>query len=796
MKKRRSGLMCLLLVLALVLPLVGCGAKEDRDAKAYDLTPDDLTVKEGLYFDSSDESFAAFLNDYYARHIRDNGEKSIGTMREGTRGWWYNVSSIYSSFFDSTERCLNGYSQLDTLASYLDNWYVSDDGSVFDQALIQNYYGTQSRDQSYGIGWPFVSGQRTGNYSVEFTGKLDAKSNTYKNDTGWTINGKSDVGSFTGDGFWDYNFNGTIDESVVYESPVLNASVQYAPLVEIAMQIKDMSADGGLYPNIEDIILSWKTVGGQWNSMSYYKSALYNETITGDTLLRTWFPTYLHPSWKGEIEKLRIEIKPKEGKKLNLSLKANYFCLQTDTRLTTNNGYYLMAMEEYISWTGDMKMLEDHLDDMRRAVLFSIEALDGKSGLLKTDYITGKKTTVVLPQKFGMQGNGWYDCNLTGTVNLEANVVFYQSLLAMIQLEKLAQQAGIDVGETSIRNPRPFTAGATDIAYSYDAQSLAELAEKVKNTVRQDYDKGGLWNPATGRFAWAIFDEGSADGAAGEPMDYGHTEANLTAVMCGLASEEQTESILSWLDGSRVVEGDNSTGEDIYFYEVGPRLCTKDQRNSSNTVVQLKEFGTDIQNGGVSAHIAYYDLLARNKVLGADQSFARFKAIQQWYEKVQAAGGEGQDFYIQYYVSKQVEEPENAPKYSMAGGGVVGSVGLGYEFYEASLVYASVPRMYFGLDSTSYRELTVCPNLPKELEYLTVANLMFYGVTYDLKVSDHTVHLFNVRGSGAEETVRVTFKAEEGKEVYLNNVKVDDAVTENGYITVIVPFEACVVEMK
>lgn len=792
MKRRCLRIVSFLLLLSISFSSVGCAT---RTEEKLDKT-DDLTLKEGLYFDSSDESFTKFLNDYYSRHVRDNSEKTIGTMREGTRGWWYNVSSIYASFFNSTESNLNGYSQLDTLVSYLDNWYVADDGSVFDQALITNFYGTQNRDQSYGIGWPFVSGQRTANYSADFTGKMDPETKTYKNDSGWTINGKADVGSFAGDGFWDYNFNGTINESVVYESPVINASVQYAPFVEIALQIKDLSSDGGFYPNIEDIILSWKTVGGQWNSMSYYENAMYNETITGDSLLRTWFPTYLHPSWKGNIEKLRIEIKPKEGTKLSLSLKANYFCLQTDTRLTTNNGYYLMAMEEYISWTGDTEMLENHLDDMRRALLFSLEALDGKSGLLKTNYISGKKTTVVLPQKFGMQGNGWYDCNLTSSINLEANVVFYQSLLAMIQLEKLAEEAGIDVGETSIRNPWPFNAGATEIVYSYDVQTLTELAEKVKNTVCQDYDKGGLWNPETGRFAWGIFDEGSADGAKGEPMDYGHTEANLTAIMCGLASEEQTESILAWLDGSRIVKGDNSTGEDIYFYEFGPRLCTKDQRNSSNTVVQLKEFGTDIQNGGISAHISYYDLMARNNVLGANNSFARFKAIQKWYEKVQAAGGEGQNFYIQYYATMQLEDPGNARKYSMAGGGVVGSVGLGYEFYEASLVYASVPRMYFGLDSTAYRELTVSPNLPDDLDYLTISNLMFYDVTYDMKVSDNKVQIFNVRGNGEEQTVKIMLKEEKGKEVYLNNKKIADTISENGYVTVTIPFEACTVEMK
>lgn len=98
------------LLFSILLSVVGCGTKT---AGKSDKT-EDLTLKKGLYFDSSDESFANFLNDYYSRHIRDNSENSIGTMREGTRGWWYNVSSIYSSFFDSTENLsLSGYKAAD-----------------------------------------------------------------------------------------------------------------------------------------------------------------------------------------------------------------------------------------------------------------------------------------------------------------------------------------------------------------------------------------------------------------------------------------------------------------------------------------------------------------------------------------------------------------------------------------------------------------------------------------------------------------------------------------------------------
>jgi hypothetical protein len=98
MKRRCLRIVSFLLLLSISFSSVGCAT---RTEEKLDKT-DDLTLKEGLYFDSSDESFTKFLNDYYSRHVRDNSEKTIGTMREGTRGWWYNVSSIYASFFNST----------------------------------------------------------------------------------------------------------------------------------------------------------------------------------------------------------------------------------------------------------------------------------------------------------------------------------------------------------------------------------------------------------------------------------------------------------------------------------------------------------------------------------------------------------------------------------------------------------------------------------------------------------------------------------------------------------------------
>ena len=68
----------------------------------------------------------------------------------------------------------------------------------------------------------------------------------------------------------------------------------------------------------------------------------------------------------------------------------------------------------------------------------------------------------------------------------------------------MAEQMGVSVEAPFIVNPYPFKEGSQNISWTYDQESLGELANLVVETIRKDYDKGGLWNPDTGRFAWAI----------------------------------------------------------------------------------------------------------------------------------------------------------------------------------------------------------------------------------------------------------------------------------------------------
>lgn len=825
-KKKLTRFMCVALSGIACLSLVACGGDNDSIGTDSGNKPNKSnilvvengleTVKSsgtGLKYYSSDESFDAFINDYYSRHIRDNSEKSIGTVKQGGAGsrmFQKESEARFISFYNSTSANVNGYDPSYNLKSTLDAYYVTQYGSVMDSAYIRNNKAT-GLDGAGELGWPFVPGSWTYEvYSVEFNGE---------NTQGWTMNGQADVGNVK-DGYWKHDFAGNTDEKIVYESPIIPdafKSLKYAPLIEIGLGIKNKNGSGGIYPDIKDIVASWQLEGDDnWYSMSYYEDAMYNKEINGNGMIRAWYPAYLHPSWGKDknISKMKVELIPKDGKKLDLSLEINYFRLQTDTRLTNNNAWYINAMEEYISYTGDFELLERNFDDIRKAAMFEIYALGGKDGLVKTDYIWGKTTTYVAPYKYGLQGNGWYDCMPTGTVNMQANVEFYNSLLAMAKLEELAEAKGI-VKDTKIRNPHPYADGAEDIAWTYTANDLRKLAETVKNNIRKDVKDGGLWNPATGRFAWAIYDENTQEfrrdefgdvlkggdssmivegGRKGEAMDYGHTEFNLYAVANGIASAEQAKSIMSWINGERTIAGDDSTGEDIYMYEFAPRVNTKSNVYDNVSIHVNGKFGTDIQNGGVSMHIAYYDLLARKAYKGNDDSFARFKKIQAWYEKVQAAGGEGSAFYNMYYSNLLAEG--GGAKWRLSGNGQVGAVGLDAEFYESALLYATIPSLYFGLDSVKYNELTVVPDLPSSLEYMAMQNLRFYGAEYDLYVSENKVVISGVDGGDGTQKVNVTLKAQEGKKVYVNGKERTDFVTNDGKITIQVNLGHCVVEIK
>ena len=373
------------------------------------------------------------------------------------------------------------------------------------------------------------------------------------------------------------------------------------------------------------------------------------------------------------------------------------------------------------------------------------------------------------------------------------------ALKSLAKLERYLTASGETVSEVaSVSHPYYNQAGNDDIVYNFTPEDLESLAEQVKTNMRKNVSEGGFWNPETGRFAWALYDDNPIVGSKDGAMDYGHTELNLRLIYEGIATEEQSASIMSWLNGDRIVEGDNADaqGKDgIYVYEFAPRVTTRHNVYDYGLIWQENRWSTSCQDGGGILYVTFFDLMARSGYAGADDCYARLKEIQSWYEDVQSFGGEGIAFYNEYYLEKRFEYGD---MYKLQGGDYGnGAIGIIGEFYESALLYATVPYAFFGLKADEYKTLTISPNLPDSLEYFAMENLMYSGVRYDCYITNDTVIISGIRGDVSGEKVRLKFrKTGSLPKVKINGKETSDFTVDGDYVIVDVPLSHVKVTVK
>ena len=104
----------------------------------------------------------------------------------------------------------------------------------------------------------------------------------------------------------------------------------------------------------------------------------------------------------------------------------------------------------------------------------------------------------------------------------------------------------------------------------------------------------------------------------GKAHDYGFVFFNLEVVDAGLADADKASAIFAWLDGERLIDGDTTTGADIYSYSFAPRSTTLaaedtwwDYSGGTLPLSAAGAYGTYYQNGGTALSTAYYDIRAR-----------------------------------------------------------------------------------------------------------------------------------------------------------------------------------------
>ena len=144
-------------------------------------------------------------------------------------------------------------------------------------------------------------------------------------------------------------------------------------------------------------------------------------------------------------------------------------------------------------------------------------------------------------------------------------------------------------------------------------------------------------------------------------------------------------------------------------------------------------WGGQVQDGGAVLGFSYFDLMARLKVLGADDAWKRLQAILQWWADVEAAGG--------------VDAYYRDPSRGTLQGGPRGPGGLGidYEFMESVLVPQVMLYGFAGVRATA-DGLAVRPSLPGDWPSLTITRVHYHDRVFDLTVTRDAVEVRPIDG--------------------------------------------------
>lgn len=763
-----------------------------------------------LHFQSSDAELADFLNDFSHRHLRyDNyGIAVDGEYLNNTAMFAMNWSTMGSIWHNFTGNALN-YDMHEYVKYFIQSISQDDLGMIY--SSHNNFMvGMSQIGEGISQGWPFPIWTQSGNKSTAFefnSGEQDEKLWTASDGAEFSVNDK-------GYAVFSFKGNSSEDSFRLTTSNILSGNgiyTEHAPIVEMELCFDDSNNYIGSGTDVAEIYLIWKTKqgGDQWFKAPYSLYCTNPKELNYSFAQRLYMSMYLHEDWdKKIVTDLGIEIKPKEGKTLNITNGSlNYIRPNYDTRKSNFTYQYILMCGNYFNATNDNAFLEEVMPKIREAYLFLTHALQGEKGLLNIDYLYGHNAIGRVYDESGNllqdnAGNGitnsYWDIMICPEINLEANVYFYEATLVMQALEKRAEALGLQTEPASVKNRLP---GEQRINYNYNSSSLGALASMIKTKIEADIkpvlqpngryqNEGGFWNPETGRFASGIRED------LGTVLDYGYTIWNSEAVMAGIGSAGQQASILDWLTGARVVEGDTSCGEDIYFYEFAPRTTTKSNVYDFGFLNTTYGWSKDVQDGGVVLWASYYDLMARIKAKGADSAYERLKGINEWYKKVQNAGGAGTDFYFDYYLLNG----DGTAKYTLQQSGVSrGAIGLDREFLENCILPAAVPYGFFGMDGSELNAISFTNNLPSALKYLQIDNMLTGGVRYSVRMEKNVLEVKNIVNDSVPEEYTLKFRLDKPSDkftVKINGKETADYKISGDKIVVAVPFGNVRVEVK
>ena len=749
----------------------------------YGTTTDDVERNTALrVFESSDGALDNFLNSYMERHIGYNDNRVItNTLGTGTTyaKYWEEKSL---SWFDHD---IIGKDIEESIKTQLEVTPQDDYGMIFN--ANNNFLDSMWSGVAGGnpFGWPFPLYNKSQGNSIGWEFNNSANED-------WYVQSGEEI---TYNGFANVSFAGGKDESLILKTndfPLLydkTYSTEHCPIIELDMRLNNVHLFG-MDSDVEEVYVMWKTEsGGQtWYEVPLSSWAVTSPELTAYTATRTWLPMYLHENWNGQnLTAVGVKVQPKEGKALDVEFRLNYFQLNYDTRQSFPTSQYIMAFGEYASTSRDLGFLQNNLAKLRQAIMWELECLKGKQGMLDISYLQGHDG---IP---GQVGHGisdcYYDITPSPAINFWSNINFYNALKTVIAVEKMAAAYGIADTTANIRHPYNMD---ERIQWTYSVSDLETILSNLKTNIEKPYvegdynwsQKGGFWDAKTGRFIQGIT-------AEGEKLDYGYLHYNLEAISYGIGTDAQVKSIMDWINGDRIVEGDTSTGDDIYIFEFAPRYTTVDNKKDYLWAYQKGgegrlRFGDSVNDGGAVITWSYHDLVARVQERGVEDAFGRLKEINAWYDKVASYGGTGINFYREYYDRQDV--------LTIQGSGNEGGAGLDSEFLEASFMYAAIPYGFFGFDATEADTIAFTHNLPEKLTYWQINHMEVGSLKFSVKMTKNSFTILNAKGVVGNMKLKLTF--DKGTQVLIDGKATTDYVVENNKIVVTVPFANCTVTVK
>jgi len=551
------------------------------------------------------------------------------------------------------------------------------------------------------LGWPFPfwnqgSGGMGWHFSFKDTVGPPWRPNDLNTQEGWKLSGADDAG--IDENGWNLKLT---SPNAVATAPAHAIDTFNAPFLQLRWKATGL---GSAQPYIE-----WTT-----KDISSFgpDRRFYFEPVEGDTVTHAVIPIYKHPKWTGEVERLRIGF-GNASPEASVMIRALF--TQYDTRHDIDGQCYVRGCALYFEWTRDINFLRRNINRMRlalRYVMTEHQALerkyvyntwvghDGRSGLAFDK--DGKKSIL---SGHGIGDNYW-DLIPFGAKDCYATILYYEALNCMARIER------------GVREHPEWNVPISESAL--DPDMLTKHAAEVKAEGNKIF-----WNPKTGRFVPGIDMDGKIH-------DYGMTSLNMEAVNYGFATAEHAKSILSWLDGTRIVDGDTSTGADIYHWRFAPRATTR--RNVEFyfwawSGPESIAWGGQVQDGGAVLGFSYHDLMARIETVGPDSAAARLAEIVKWFDETQAAGG-----YRKYY--------DGSREGSMQGSGTAGGLGLDMEFIESVLVPQVMIDGFMG-----FRPLAdgfiLDPKLPSDWPELKIDRIHFHDSVLAIRATRNAIEVTN-----------------------------------------------------